>query len=130
MVLPKGLPTFQTCTGCWTCPDDIWHTNVQANPIQCCEVLPNICPPLADHMPIIMVVNLPLPQVTSPPLLDFHSADWPSVNGTLDARLLVESLAVHIQAKEEFIAEVDIVIKIIKEVLEANLKLKCLICYT
>ena len=124
MALPKGLPTFQTCAGRWTRPDNVWHTNAQADPIQCCEVLPNIRPPLADHMPIITVVYLPLPRVAAPPILDFRLADWPSVNTALDARLSVESPAVRIQTKEEFIAKVDTVVKIIKEVLEANLEPK------
>jgi len=129
IALPKGSPTFQTNTGHWTRPDNVWQANTQADPIQRCEVLPNICPPLADHMPIITVVDLPLPRVAPPHLLDFRSADWPSVNAALEARLSAESPAVCIQTKEAFIMKVDTVVKIIMEVLEAKLEPKKPSCY-
>jgi hypothetical protein len=98
LALPKGIPTFQTNTGCWTRPDNIWHANSQTDPIQCCDVIPNIRPPLVDHMPII--------------------------NDDLRTRLLAESPAVCLHTKEEFITKVDTVVRIVTEALNANLEPK------
>jgi hypothetical protein len=53
LVLPKSIPTFQMSTGRWTQPDNVWCTNTQTDPIQHCDIVPNIRPPLADHLPII-----------------------------------------------------------------------------
>jgi hypothetical protein len=92
--------------------------------IQWCDIVPNIHPPLADHMLIISVIDLPLPCVASPKSLDFRAVDWPSVNEILKDKQLAESPALRIQTKDEFIAKVDTVIKIIKEVLKGELKLK------
>jgi exonuclease III len=61
LALPKGIPTFQTSAGQWTRPDNVWRSNSQDDLIQRCDVIPNIRPPLADHMPIITVIELPLP---------------------------------------------------------------------
>ena len=75
-------------------------------------------------MSIISVIDLPLPHIASPDSLDFRAVDWPFVNEILKDRLLVESPALHIRTKEEFIAKVDSVVKIIKEVLKEELELK------
>jgi Endonuclease-reverse transcriptase len=124
LALPKGIPTLQTNAGRWTHPDNVWHTNTQVDPIQRCEVIPNIRPPLADHMPIITVVDLPLPRAVSPVTLDYRGADWPTVNNALNARLLAESPAVRLRTKDEFEAKVNKIVKIIKEVLEEQLEPK------
>ena len=87
LALPKGIPTFQTSTGRWTHLDNIWHTNMQVDPIQRCDVIPNILPPLADHMPIITVINLPLPRVVSQVTLNYRAVDWLTINEVLDERL-------------------------------------------
>jgi len=107
LALPKSIPTFQTSTGRWTRPDNVWRANTQVDPIQRCDVIPNTRPPLADHMPIISVIDLPLPRVASPETLDFRAADWPFVNEILKDRLLAESPALRIRTKEEFIVKVD-----------------------
>jgi hypothetical protein len=83
LALPKGIPTLQTPTGNWTRPDNIWYNNTLDNPIVCCNTVPAIRPPLADHMPIITILNLPLPQSSAAKLLDFRVANWPSINAAL-----------------------------------------------
>jgi hypothetical protein len=124
LALPKGIPTFQTNTGRWTRPDNVWRADTQADPIQRCDVLPNIRPPLADHMPIITVVDLPLPRVAPQQTLDFRAADWPTISDNLNTRLLAESPAIRVRSKEEFVTKVDTLVRIIKEVLKVNLEPK------
>jgi hypothetical protein len=75
-------------------------------------------------MPIITVVDMPLPRAVSPVTLNYRSADWPTVNKLLNNRLLAESPAVRLRTKEEFDAKVDKLVKIIKEVLEKQLETK------
>ena len=71
LALPKGIPTFQSATGNWTCPDNVWHSNTPEDPILRCDVVPAIRPPLADHMPIITIINMPFPSATNTHALDF-----------------------------------------------------------
>jgi hypothetical protein len=73
-------------------------------------------------MPVITVVDLPLPRSIAPQSLNFRTVDWPDINNKLKHKLSVESPAVHIRTKEEFITKVDAVMQIITKVLEANLK--------
>ena len=121
LALPKGIPTYQTCAGNWTRPDSIWRSSSADNPIICCDVLPSIRPPAVDHLPIITVINLPLPHLTIPPSLDFRNVDWPKINALLKAKLESESPAVRIRTQEQFISKVDMLIDIITDVLHENL---------
>jgi endonuclease/exonuclease/phosphatase family metal-dependent hydrolase len=129
LALPKGIPTFQTNAGRWTRPDNVWRTSTQTDPIQRCDVIPNIRPPLADHMPVITVVDLPLPRSAAPQSLDFRSADWPAINKALKIRLAAESPAARICTKDKFITKVDTVVQIITEVLKKNLEVTKLSLY-
>ena len=75
LALPKGIPTLQTPTGNWTRPDNVWRNNTPDNPIVCCDTVPAICPPLADHMPIITILDLPLPRSSAATTLNFRAAN-------------------------------------------------------
>ena len=117
LALPKGIPTLQTPTGNWTRPDNVWRNNTPDNPIIRCDTVPAIRPPLADHMPIITILDLPLPQSLAATTLNFRVADWPTINTALTQQLEAESPTVHIKSKEEFDHKVDEVVHIIKVVL-------------
>ena len=71
LALPKGIPTLQASTGNWTRPDNVWCCNTADDPILRCDVVPSIRPPLADHLPIITILDLPFPRSSSPPSLNF-----------------------------------------------------------
>jgi len=58
----------------------------------------------------------------APHSLDFRSGDWPIINNALNLRLTAESPAVLIKSKEEFIAKVNDLVRIITEVLAKNLE--------
>ena len=121
LALPKGIPTFQTCAGNWTRPDGVWRNHTPNNPIIRCDTVAAICPPLADHLPIITILDLPFPRVSAPGSLDFRNGDWADINSKLKARLEERSPAAQLRSKEEFLAKVDSVISIIKEVLGEEL---------
>jgi hypothetical protein len=121
LALPKGLPTYKTTTGNWTRPDNIWRTNTADDPIICCDVLPVIRPPLADHLPIITILDLPLPRSNAPKTCNFRQADWPTVCAQLDQRLKAESPATLIKTRFEFLNKVDTLVQIISSVLEKEI---------
>ena len=76
LALPKGKPMLQMSAGNWTRPDNIWRCNTPDDPIVRCNTVPAICPPLADHLPIITIMDLPFPRASSTPSLNFRMAKW------------------------------------------------------
>ena len=122
LALPKGLQTFQTATGNWTRLDNVWRSSTPDDLISRCDVVPAMHPPMADHLPIVMELSLPLPRAPEVQVLDFRQADWPKVNADLAQRLEEMSPTVHISTKEEFLIEVDEVVHITKETLDDHLK--------
>ena len=125
LALPKGIPTYQSATGNWTRPDNMWRSNIPKDPILHCDIVPAIWPPLADHMPIITIINMPFPRATSAHSLDFRQANWIKVNKYLVQRLESGPLPLRIASKDEFITKVDELVHIIKDVLEDHLKERC-----
>lgn len=63
LALPKGIPTFQSTAGNWTRPDNVCRCNTPDDPISRCDIVPVICPPLPDHLPIITILDLPFTRV-------------------------------------------------------------------
>ena len=121
MALPKGIPTLQTSAGNWTRPDGVWRNSTSADPVLRCDTVPAIRPPLADHLPIITILDLPFPRASAESSLDFREADWPEVCVDLKQRLDGTTPAKHIESHEEFIKKVDDVTRIISEVLNDHL---------
>jgi hypothetical protein len=122
LALPKGIPTYQTAAGNWTRPDNVWRSSSPDDPISRCEVVPAMSPPMADHLPIVTELALPLPRAPEAQVLDFRQADWPKVNLDLAQRLEEQSPAARIESEEEFLLKVDEVIRITTETLEDHLK--------
>lgn len=125
LVLPKGLPTFQTPAGNWTRPDNMWRCNTPDDPVTWCDVVPAICQPMADHLPIIVKLVLPLPKAPEAQSLDVRQADWPTVNIDLAQWLQDESPAIRINTEQDFLVKVDKVVHIINETLADHLKERC-----
>ena len=107
LALPKGIPTFQLAAGNWTHPDNVWRSNIPEDPILHCNVIPTIQPPLADHMPIITIVNMPFPRAAKAHVLDFRQANWIKVNEDLAQQLELSLLPSKITSRDNFIARVD-----------------------
>jgi hypothetical protein len=124
LALPKGILTLQTSAGNWTRPDNVWCSGSTDDPIQWCDTVLAICPPLADHMPIITILNLPFPRSSAAKSLNFRLVDWSEISAALKRRLEAESPTSHIGSKEVFIKKVDNVVCVISEVLEVHLEEK------
>ena len=60
ITLPPGIQTYETTTSNWTCPDNMWCKDNPENSITICDVDPSLCPPCADHLPIYIVLDLPV----------------------------------------------------------------------
>jgi hypothetical protein len=119
--LLKGIPTFQAPSGNWTRPDNIWHSNTPDNLFVCCDMVPAIHPPLADHLPIITILDLPLPCSAATKALNFRDTDWLAINADLLSGLEANSLATHIKLIEEFYEKVNSVIHITSDTLANHL---------
>lgn len=117
LTLPKGIPTLQTPAGNWTRQDNVRHNNTTDNPIVFWNTVPAIHPPLVDHMPIITILNLPLPRSSAVKSLDFRNADWPLINANLSQQFKARSPAMHIKSKEEFYKKVNNVVRILIDIL-------------
>ena len=109
-------------TGNWTRPDNIWCSSTPDDPIYRCDVVPVMCLPMANHLPIIMELSFLLPRAPKVHALNFRQAHWPKVNADLSQRLEELSPTVCISTEEEFFLKVDKVICITKETLEDHLK--------
>jgi hypothetical protein len=125
LVLPKGIHTLQTPAGNWTRLDNVWCSNTLDNPIIRCDTLPALRPPLADHLPVIIILDLPLPQAMATRTLDFRAVDWQTVCSELYTRFEAELPSAHIRTDVEFQAKVSDVTHILTEVLDKNLDKKC-----
>jgi hypothetical protein len=119
--LLKGIPMLQTPMGNWTRPNNIWHSNMPDNLIVCCDVVSAIHPPMANHLPIMAIIDPPLPHSKITKLLNFKSADWLTINATLATKLEAKSPARHIKSNKEFNTKVNNLVQIITDVLEAHL---------
>ena len=87
LTLPKGLLTYQTAAGIWTRLDNVWRCSTPDDLITRCDVVPAMCPPMADHLPIVTELSLLLPRAPEIQVLDFRQADWPEINADLAQRL-------------------------------------------
>lgn len=75
MALPPELPTLQACTGNWTRPNNVWITPNSDNLILSCNVHPELRPAGADHLPILIELDLTVPRSVAKPTRNFRTAD-------------------------------------------------------
>jgi hypothetical protein len=88
MALPPGIPTLEaSSTGNWTRPDNVWYSNNNTDLFVSCDVSPSLRPPLADHLPIISVLNIPLKRALAPPSRNFRGTNWNDFQTNLSQRL-------------------------------------------
>ena len=121
MALPKGLPTYQTVANNWTRPDNVWCINHQDDLINRCNVMAAICPPQTDHLPIVTILDFPLPRSEKQPGCNFHEADWPVICEKLDEQLKTRLPATRIRTVEEFDERVLSFTKVLTEVLDSKI---------
>ena len=112
------LLTYETVTGNWTRPNNIWHSNNPLNPIITFNVKPSICPPHADHLPIVTLLDLTITQVIDFPSHNKHHANFTSINEKLCLRSELYNLATWISHREDIDKAANSLADIIKEVVE------------
>ncbi|KNZ77678.1 hypothetical protein J132_04497 [Termitomyces sp. J132] len=116
LALPPGIPTLQTSANRWTRPDDVWRTHSDVDPIIFCDVDASLRPSLADHLPIITEIELPVPRSSTPPSRDFRAVDWTAFSEALTEQLNSRSPAVHLTTAEAFDRKVSDLSSIIQEI--------------
>ncbi|KII85399.1 hypothetical protein PLICRDRAFT_115774, partial [Plicaturopsis crispa FD-325 SS-3] len=88
MALPGKIPTLEVMTTKnWTRPDNVWCT---ANTTDCftgCYTEPRLRGPGTDHVPIISVLDIPVPQAATSESYNFRMTDWDDFRDELEARL-------------------------------------------
>ena len=122
--LPPDTPTFETVSHNWTRPDNVWISFNAVNLITSCDTDPSIRPIHADHLPIITLIDLPVPRAISKTLPDFHNYDTEKFNKALDAKLQAESPAVPILSEAEFLTKVDKLTTIIQDTIAEQIPLR------
>ena len=123
LVLPPGIQTYETTSANWTHPDNVWSNNQPDSPITICDVNTSICPPLADHLSISLVLNLSICRAVIPLKLDIFFADFGSINAKLAEHLAQRCLAKELRTKEELEVSVDSLVKSIQETLAQEVPL-------
>lgn len=121
MALPLGIPTLQTVTNNRTRPDNVWRTSNEYSPITKCYIDASIRPPMTDHMPVITILDLPIPRSITEPSRNFKEANWETVALKLETRLNDVCPAGTITAKITLEERVNILTDTIDEVLDTEI---------
>jgi ribonuclease HI len=122
--LPPGLPTFETVTHNWTRPDNVWLSHHASNLLISCCTNPSIRPTHADHLPIITVIDMPIPRAPPKVSPDFRNIDFKDFNKTLHTKLSRDSPACRLTTKEEFNTKVDQLTTIIQDTISQHAPLR------
>ena len=83
LALPQGIPTYKSVVGNWMRPDNVWKSNNPLNLIISCDIKPSMHPPKADHLPIIMILDLSIPHATHFPTCNMRQVNFTALNDTL-----------------------------------------------
>ena len=84
-----------------------------------CDVVASLCLALADHLPVVLVIELPVPCTSAAPSKDFRSVDWEAFGDALKDRLLV-LLAIPITTADQFYRTVSDFTSVIQAVIWDN----------
>jgi hypothetical protein len=84
MTLPKDIPTLeQSRTKNWTRPDNVFASEDIAQAFLECNTAPDKRPPLADHLPIMSVIDITPTVHRAPPRRNWQAVDWNEFRGEL-----------------------------------------------
>ena len=116
--LPPEIPTYEMVTSNCTHPENVWCSDNPNNPIMVCDIDPSIRPPQADHLPILMELDLPVCRASKFPTCNMQDTDLKSINEKLQI-LLAECCPVsRINSKEELEQAINALVKTIQVVLD------------
>ena len=74
--------------------------------------------PRTGHLPIVTILDFPLPWSTKQPGCNLHEADWPTICEKLDEQLKAHLLATRIRTAEEFDKRILLFTRVLMEVLD------------
>jgi len=77
-------------------------TMLSTSGITSCTTTPHIHPPNANHLPIVVTVDLTIPRTDKPPTRDFRGIDFDDFNKALKTNLALLSPPSHILTKADF----------------------------
>ncbi|KAJ3743040.1 hypothetical protein DFH05DRAFT_1361512, partial [Lentinula detonsa] len=77
MVLPPGIPTFQSAiSGIWTRLDNVFLSKNARHALITCDAAPEMITNGADHIPIVTTLNLSLVRTEPSIRHNFRMTDW------------------------------------------------------
>lgn len=117
LALPPGIPTLQSLADTRTRPDNVWRSHADSDPVIYCKVDALLCPLLAYHLPIVIMIDLLIARASSTPFHDFQLVDWDLFTDTLMEHLQACSLAQYIPSAAQFHRKVSNLFSIIQEVI-------------
>ena len=115
MALPPDTPTYETAISTWTRPDNVWRNNGPADPITICDTRPQIRPPLADHLPIYIELDLPISRAKPLPTRNMRKADFKKINENLKRLISDRCPPKEIRTKRELETAVNTLVDAIQE---------------
>jgi len=88
LALPKDLPMLQSSsTGNWTRLDNVFCTAHTIDVISQCDTKPRRRPPCTDHVPILIRLDIEVPQTDQATTRNFRETDWKSFREKLAEHL-------------------------------------------
>jgi len=124
LILPPGTPTYETSTHNWTRPDNVWLSHHSLNLVISCDTNPSLHPVLADHLPVITIIDMPVARAPPKSLPNFQDFDFTDFNKALHSRLQHNSPAELLRTKEAFYNKVDRLTTIIQETIDSHMPAK------
>jgi hypothetical protein len=77
LTLPPGIPTLEVLSsGTWMRPDNVWCSDSAVKLTLKCDVIAELRPPLTDHLPIVMEIDLEVARNPPVPKKCFKNTDW------------------------------------------------------
>ncbi|KII91392.1 hypothetical protein PLICRDRAFT_104674, partial [Plicaturopsis crispa FD-325 SS-3] len=103
MALPGRTPTLEVmATKNWTRPDNVWCSENTADCFIGCNTAPHLRGPGTDHVPIISVLDIPIPHSKTADSYNFRMTDWNEFRDELEARLAEIDEPRAIMTEEDF----------------------------
>jgi len=124
MLLPKGIPTLQHwVTNKYSRPDNIFGTRELTDLVVKCNTIPERQSVKTDHIPIVLILDISksLAPITS--TRNYRMTDWSLFREDLDKRLKEAPEWTAIDNEEEFNRQVETLMQIIQESIEARVPL-------
>ncbi|KAG2052021.1 hypothetical protein BDR06DRAFT_888815, partial [Suillus hirtellus] len=119
--LPKDKPTLQsTSSGNWTRPDNVFCSDNTLESFIICDTAPRLRAPKTDHVPILITLDLEIPQATVTISHNYRETDWKAFSELLKERLASIPPPVELTTQEEFQTAANRLAETLDAVIEAK----------